>query len=180
MDTQAVIIAVLAAVGGGAVAAFINGYFQGPKTKAEAAKLIAEQGQTIDGRWEKLNDELEGRLAAERQEHKDKLDEFRRLAEEETQRNAEAVQALTERVSGLEAKLNASEGRVADLRSALSESEAKVGRLRRDLNAEKAVTRQVVAWAVAMRAEILRLGGEVPDVPQRVEDYINAMDPTDR
>lgn len=61
--TQALIIAVLAAVGGGAIASLISGLFSRPKNRAEVGKLVAEEGRTIDERWKSWADELEERLS---------------------------------------------------------------------------------------------------------------------
>lgn len=165
---QTIIVAILAAVGGGAIAAFISGLFQSPRTKAEAAKLIAEQGQTIDGRWEKWSNELEERLDKERQEHREQLDELRVQAQQE-------VQKLNERLERVEEALRVSEGTVTQLREELGAEKQTVSRLQKQVNREKEVTRSVIGWAMILRDEIRSMGGVVPDTPRMVEDYMIEM-----
>jgi septal ring factor EnvC (AmiA/AmiB activator) len=163
-----ILVGVLAAIGGGAVAAFISGLFQSPKTRAEAAKLVAEQGQTIDGRWERWSNELEERLERERESHRAQLDELRLQAQAE-------VEKLNARLEAVEAKLAASEDTVRGLREELATAERTVSTLQKQVDSEKRVTRSVIGWAIAMRDEIRMMGGQVPDTPKMVEDYINEM-----
>lgn len=62
--TQVLIVAILAAVGGGAISALINGLFSSPKNRAEVGKLVAEEGRTIDERWKGWAEELEERITS--------------------------------------------------------------------------------------------------------------------
>lgn len=170
---EVILVGILAAVGGGAVAALISGLFQSPRTKAEAAKLLAEQGETIDGRWERWSNELEERLEKERVAHREQLDELRLQAQAE-------VEKLNARLEAVEAKLAASEDTVRGLRRELDTAERTVSTLQRQVDREKRVTREVIGWAIVMRDQIRMLGGEVPDTPRMVDDYINEMgDPPD-
>ena len=166
--SDVIVVGILAAVGGGALAALIAGLFQSPKTKAEAAKLLAEQGQTIDGRWEKWSNELEERLEKEREEHQRQLEEVRTAGQAE-------VRELRERLERVEDALRESETTVTQLRHDLGAEKQTVSRLQSQVNREKAVTRSVIGWAVAMRDEIRMLGGQVPDTPKMVEDYMVEM-----
>lgn len=152
--SEAIIIAVLAAVGGGAVAALIGGIFQRPKTKAEVGKLVAEEGRTIDQRWKEWADELEQKLANERAEH------------------AAEITGFKERLSAVEDRLVKSDGRVQELETELAEAREEIARLQRQVATERDVTRSIVGWAFALRDEIRRLGGSVPDAPARVEVFI--------
>ena len=162
------IVGILAAVGGGAIAALISGLFQSPKTKAEAAKLLAEQGQTIDGRWQKLSDELEERLGKERQEHREAIEELRVAGQRDTA-------ALNARLEAVEKKLQESEEDRMRLREELARAEETIVRVRRDLKAERRMTRMVIMWAITLRDEVVRLGGTLPEVPKAVEDYLTEM-----
>lgn len=101
MSQSAILIAVLAAVGGGAIAALISGIFARPKSKAETSKLVAEAGQSIDDRWKGWANELEERLSRERAEHREEL------------------AALQGRVAGLEEALRTSTSLVDRLRQEL-------------------------------------------------------------
>lgn len=60
----ALVIAVLAAIGGGAIASLISGLFSRPKSRAEVGKLVAEEGRTIDERWKSWAEELEERIVS--------------------------------------------------------------------------------------------------------------------
>ena len=57
------LVALIAAVSGGAAAALISGKFQQPKTMAESKKIAAEAGEVIERRWEKWAEKLEGRVS---------------------------------------------------------------------------------------------------------------------
>jgi hypothetical protein len=59
---EAILVAVLAALGGGAAAAFISGRFQVPKTRAESKKIAAEAGEVIERRWQAWAEKLEERV----------------------------------------------------------------------------------------------------------------------
>ena len=166
--TETLVVGILAAVGGGAVAAFVSGLFQSPKTKAEAAKLLAEQGQTIDGRWEKLSNELEERLSRERAEHRAEIEELRAAGQRDNEK-------LNSRLEAVEKKLAESEEDRNRLRQEVAQAERTIGRLRDEVTKEKRVTRTVIGWAITMRDELVRLGGTVPEVPKQVEDYLAEM-----
>lgn len=165
---DAILVGVLAAIGGGAVAALISGLFQSPKTKAEAAKLLAEQGQTIDGRWEKLSDELDERLTREREEHRAALEELREAGLRD-------AAEFNRRLAAVEAQLAESQSTVASLRSELAEAAVTIRRLRDAVERERRATRSVVVWAIALRDELVRLGGAMPLIPKHVEDYMLEM-----
>lgn len=60
--TEALILAFIAAMSGGAAAAVIGGFFQRPKTRAESKKIAAEAGELIEQRWQKWAEKLEERV----------------------------------------------------------------------------------------------------------------------
>ena len=148
---QGLIVGMLAAVGGGAVAALIGGLFLRPKNRAETAKLVAEEGRTIDQRWKDWADELEGRLEHERAEHEGELNEIR------------------DRLSGVEIELR-------DKNLALDKEIKARRRLEGDLHHQRRATRAILSWALTMRDEVRRLHGESPDLPRQVESYLNELD----
>ena len=85
------------------------------------------------------------------------------------------VEKLNARLEAVEAKLAASEDTVRGLRRELDTAERTVSTLQRQVDREKRVTREVIGWAIVMRDQIRMLGGEVPDTPRMVDDYINEM-----
>lgn len=174
-----IVVGILAAVGGGALAALIAGLFQSPKTKAEAAKLLAEQGQTIDGRWQKLSDELDERLSRERDEHKQELqrarEEHKQAIEELRAAGQRDTEALNARLEAVERKLAESEEDRHRLREELAIAERGLDRTRAELNRERRMTRSVITWAIMLRDEIVAMGGTVPEIPRQVEDYLTEL-----
>jgi hypothetical protein len=84
---DAVLIALIAAISGGAAAALITGAFQRPKTRAEAQKLVQESGTELDSRWKQWADNLERRL----------LELERRLTEKDAELAALSVALERER-----------------------------------------------------------------------------------
>lgn len=123
--SDAILMAIIAAISGGAAAALIGGIFQRPKTRAESKKIAAEAGEVIEKRWQTW------------------------------------AEALERKVAELEVKLNAKEHEVVELREGL--------------NKEKLVTRLVIAWALVMRDEIRRLGGQPADPPSEVQQYLDGI-----
>lgn len=60
--TEAVILALIAALSGGAAAALVGGLFQRPKIRAESRKVAAEAGDVIEKRWQAWANKLEERI----------------------------------------------------------------------------------------------------------------------
>jgi hypothetical protein len=58
-----IVLALIAAASGAAGAAAISGYFNRPKTRAEADALRAQAGRTLDQRYQAWIDEVEDRLS---------------------------------------------------------------------------------------------------------------------
>lgn len=148
---QGVIIAIIAAVGGGAAATLIGGLFSQPKNRAETKKLVAEEGRTIDQRWKDWADELEQRIEKERAEHAVEIEEMK-------------------------SRLTEVEATVRDREHEVEQLNRQVAQLERSLSHERLITRSVIGWAFAMRDEIRNLGGVIPDAPRPVDDYINDLD----
>lgn len=84
---------------------------------------------------------------------------------------ASLIQAGYERYIGsLEDRFEKLEKRVKDLETALHASEAQVRGLNRLLRA-------TMRWALTLRDELVRLGGEVPTMPADIEFALTTLDP---
>lgn len=155
---QNLLIAILAAAGGGSITTLLAGLFARPKSTAETNKLVAEAGHIIDERWKNWADQLDARLKAERIEHDEDLAKLRT------------------KVGELERHAVVEAGKLAQLTTRLSGEQDLVRRLRRDLDQQQYITRKVIVWSMDMKREIERLDGTVPDMPRSVADYFGGVD----
>lgn len=65
---ESLLIGLIAAASGGAAAAIIAGLFQVPKNRAEAQKIVADTGKSLDERWRSWIAILEAEVTALRGE----------------------------------------------------------------------------------------------------------------